>query len=163
MSKPELFRNYAADCLRSAQAVQGARDKALLFEMAAAWQRMADKHPDVTAGLAKIADKIPLVILSNAADSQIMSNVKLLGVPFHRVYTAEQAQAYKPRLRAFEYMLDQLRSGMEPAKVANLVHDAVVNQRFWVFTDMEMVKALEPRYQAILSAENPPAPAIGPG
>ena len=61
-----------------------------------------------------------------------------------------------------EFVLDQLKSGMEPAKVADLVHDAVVNERFWVFTDMEMVKSLEPRYQAILAAENPPA-ALGPG
>jgi peptide/nickel transport system substrate-binding protein len=29
------------------------------------------------------------------------------------VYTAEQAQAYKPRLRAFEYMLDQLGCGVQ--------------------------------------------------
>lgn len=65
-------------------------------------------HADVPAGLAKIADKIPLVILSNAMDHQIQKNVALLGAPFHRVYTAQQAQAYKPRLRAFEYMLDSL-------------------------------------------------------
>jgi 2-haloacid dehalogenase len=65
-------------------------------------------HPDVTEGLAKIADKIPLVILSNAMDTQIMHNVEKLGVPFHRVYTAQQARAYKPRLKAFEYMIDQL-------------------------------------------------------
>jgi 2-haloacid dehalogenase len=70
-------------------------------------------HPDVTAGLSKIAGKIPLVILSNASDDQIQKNVALLGVPFHRVYTAQQAQAYKPRLRAFEYMLDQLGCGPE--------------------------------------------------
>ena len=62
-----------------------------------------------------------------------------------------------------EFVLDQLKSGMPPAKVADLVHDAVVNERFWVFTDMEMVKALEPRYQAILAAENPPAMTLGPG
>ena len=35
-------------------------------------------HPDVTAGLAKIAGKIPLVILSNAANDQIQKNVALL-------------------------------------------------------------------------------------
>ncbi|MBP8298054.1 MAG: haloacid dehalogenase type II [Burkholderiales bacterium] len=70
-------------------------------------------HADVTAGLARIAGKIPLVILSNAANEQIRKNVDLLGVPFHRVYTAEQAQAYKPRLRAFEYMLDELGCGPE--------------------------------------------------
>jgi 2-haloacid dehalogenase len=70
-------------------------------------------HPDVTAGLAKIAGKIPLVILSNAMDEQIHHNVAKLGVPFDRVYTAQQAQAYKPRLRAFEYLLEQLGCGPE--------------------------------------------------
>lgn len=65
-------------------------------------------HADVPAGLAKVAKEIPLVILSNAMDHQIQQNVALLGAPFHRVYTAQQAQAYKPRLQAFEYMIDSL-------------------------------------------------------
>jgi 2-haloacid dehalogenase len=65
-------------------------------------------HPDVPEPLARIAKEIPLVILSNAMDEQIPHNVAKLGAPFHRVYTAQQAGAYKPRLRAFEYMLDQL-------------------------------------------------------
>ncbi|WP_145002307.1 haloacid dehalogenase type II [Pseudomonas oryzihabitans] len=99
-------------------------------------------HPDVTAGLAKIADKIPLVIYSNAADEQIMSNVDKLGVPFHRVFTAEQGQAYKPRLQAFEYMLDNLGCGPEdvlhvsssfrydliPADYMNIKHKVFVNR-----------------------------------
>ena len=68
-------------------------------------------HPDVPAPLARIARKIPLVILSNAMDSQIHANVAKLGAPFHAVYTAQQAQAYKPRLRAFEYMFEQLGCG----------------------------------------------------
>lgn len=70
-------------------------------------------HPDVTVGLAKIADKIPLVIISNAMDHQLVHNVEKLGVPFYRVYTAQQAKAYKPRLRAFEYMIDQLNAKPE--------------------------------------------------
>lgn len=53
------------------------------------------------------------MIFSNASDSQIMSNVDKLGAPFHKVFTAEQAQAYKPRLAAFEYMLDNLNCGPE--------------------------------------------------
>jgi 2-haloacid dehalogenase len=65
-------------------------------------------HADVPAGLARVAKEIPLVILSNASDDQIQKNVAQLGAPFHRVYTAQQAQAYKPRLQAFEYMLDSL-------------------------------------------------------
>jgi 2-haloacid dehalogenase len=46
-------------------------------------------------------------------DEQIMSNVDKLGVPFHKVFTAQQAQAYKPRLKAFEYLLDNLGCGPE--------------------------------------------------
>ncbi|MFC0268903.1 haloacid dehalogenase type II [Kushneria aurantia] len=65
-------------------------------------------HPDVIEGLAKIADKIPLVIYSNADDRQIMSNVDKLEVPFHRVFTADSCRVYKPRLAAFEAMIDSL-------------------------------------------------------
>jgi 2-haloacid dehalogenase len=70
-------------------------------------------HPDVNGGLSKIGGKIPLVILSNAMNSQIGHNVALIDAPFHRVYTAESAQAYKPRMQAFEYMFDQLGCGPE--------------------------------------------------
>jgi hypothetical protein len=59
-----------------------------------------------------------------------------------------------------EYVLDQLRSGMPPAQVAELVHDAVVEERFWVFTDMDMVAAVRPRFDAVLAASNPPLPTI---
>ncbi|MEA1671987.1 haloacid dehalogenase type II [Nitrospirillum sp. BR 11163] len=75
-------------------------------------------HPDVPAGLAKVAKEIPLVILSNASNDQIHRNVAQLGAPFHAVYTAQQAQAYKPRLQAFEYMLDQL--GCDPKDIMHV-------------------------------------------
>lgn len=70
-------------------------------------------HPDVPGGLARLAERYPLVILSNAADDEIVHNVAQLGAPFHAVFTAQQAQAYKPRLAAFEYMLDQLNCGVD--------------------------------------------------
>ena len=75
-------------------------------------------HADVPEGLAKVAKEIPLVILSNAMDSQIQHNVAKLGAPFYRVYTAQQAQAYKPRLQAFEFMLDSL--GCNPEDVMHV-------------------------------------------
>ena len=75
-------------------------------------------HEDVPAGLARVAKEIPLVILSNAMDSQIQKNVAMLGAPFYRVYTAQQAQAYKPRLQAFEFMLDSL--GCNPEDVLHV-------------------------------------------
>ena len=70
-------------------------------------------HPDVPDALRALASRYPLVILSNAADDQIGSNVEKLGAPFHAVYTAQQAQAYKPRFQAFQYMFDQLGCGPE--------------------------------------------------
>ena len=50
-------------------------------------------HPDVAAPLTRVGQRYPLVVLSNAADEQILRNVELLQAPFHRVYTAQQAQA----------------------------------------------------------------------
>jgi 2-haloacid dehalogenase len=87
---------------------------AAVYEAVPTW----GPHDDVPAGLAKIGDKIPLVILSNAANEQIDKNVAMLGAPFHAVYTAEQAQAYKPRYQAFEYMFDQL--GCDPKDIMHV-------------------------------------------
>jgi 2-haloacid dehalogenase len=82
-------------------------DARRIYEAVPTW----GPHPDVPEPLARIAPHIPLVILSNASNDQIHHNVEKLGAPFHAVFTAQQAQAYKPRLQAFEYMLDQLGCG----------------------------------------------------
>jgi 2-haloacid dehalogenase len=89
-------------------------DALQLYEAVPTW----GPHPDVPAALATLAREFPLVILSNASDSQIHRNVARLGAPFHAVLTAEQAQAYKPRLRAFEYMLDRL--GCDPGELLHV-------------------------------------------
>ncbi|APA90120.1 haloacid dehalogenase type II (plasmid) [Paraburkholderia sprentiae WSM5005] len=75
-----------------------------IYEAVPSW----GPHPDVPEGLSRLASKYKLVILSNASDDQIHSNVDQLGAPFHKVYTAQQAQAYKPLQKAFEYMFSQL-------------------------------------------------------
>ncbi|BBK33135.1 2-haloacid dehalogenase [Stella humosa] len=82
-------------------------DGKAIYEAVPTW----GPHADVAEPLARVAKHYPLVILSNASNDQIQSNVDKLGAPFHRVYTAQQANAYKPRLQAFEYMLDQLGCG----------------------------------------------------
>ncbi|EPC03420.1 dehalogenase [Litchfieldella anticariensis FP35 = DSM 16096] len=69
--------------------------------------------PDVPGALAKLAKEYPLVALTNAMDEQIPHNIEKLGAPFHRVYTAQQVQSYKPHMKGFEYMLDMLGCGPE--------------------------------------------------
>lgn len=70
-------------------------------------------HPDVPAGLIKVAKEIPLVILSNSMNNLIMSNVEKVGAPFHTVITAEEVGAYKPLMKGFEYRIDKLGCGPE--------------------------------------------------
>ena len=103
-----LHRSLEQTCRRWEVAFDPA-DAQAIVEAVPSW----GPHPDVPAALAKVAQVLPLVILSNAADNQIRSNVEKLGAPFHAVLTAEQAQAYKPRFQAFEYMFDTLGCGPE--------------------------------------------------
>lgn len=110
-------------------------DARRIYEAVPTW----GPHPDVPAGLGPVAERFPLVILSNASDDQIMSNVEMLGAPFHRVFTAEQAGAYKPRFRAFEYMFDML--GCAPEDVLHCsssfrydlmsAHDLGIRDKAW--------------------------------
>lgn len=55
----------------------------------------------------------------------------------------------------FEFVKEALASGLDPDHVANLVHDAVVGSKFWVFTHADMVEALRGRYEGILDGANP--------
>lgn len=111
-------------------------DARMVYERVPTW----GPHADVPAGLSKVAKEIPLVILSNAMNAQIMSNVEKLGAPFHAVYTAEQAQAYKPSFKAFEYMFDMLGCGPEDVLHCSSsfrydlmsAHDLGIKNKVWV-------------------------------
>ncbi|MEX0761244.1 MAG: haloacid dehalogenase type II [Dehalococcoidia bacterium] len=107
------YRQVISDALRRAMAWYDMEfrpeDASAIYEDIPNW----GPHPDVPKGLAELAERYPLVILSNASDDQIMHNVDKLGAPFHAVITAEQARAYKPRLAAFEHMFNELGCGPE--------------------------------------------------
>lgn len=97
-------------------------------------------HPDVPDGLAKVAKHFPLVALTNAMNSQIPHNITKLGAPITHVFTAEDAQAYKPQMRAFEYMFDKL--GCQPEEVLHVsssfrydlmtAYDLGIENKVWV-------------------------------
>jgi 2-haloacid dehalogenase len=97
-------------------------------------------HDDVPEALKLVAKHYPLVGLSNAADEQIGINVAMYGAPFHAVFTAEQVQSYKPRMKGFEYMLDRLNA--RPEEVLHVsssfrydlmtAHDLGIRDKAWV-------------------------------
>lgn len=97
-------------------------------------------HADVPAGLAAIGGRIPLVALTNSMNDQIPHNIARLGAPIAHVFTAESAGAYKPRMRAFEYMFDMLNCG--PGDVLHVsssfrydlmtAHDLGIRNKVWV-------------------------------
>lgn len=82
-------------------------DAAMLYAAVPTWQ----PHPHVVETLQAIAPHVPLVILSNSMVDLIPHSVAHLEAPFHAVYTAEEARAYKPRAQIFEYMFDRLGCG----------------------------------------------------
>ncbi len=43
MSRVDVYRGYAADCVRLASSASSAAAKALLLEMAERWQRLAER------------------------------------------------------------------------------------------------------------------------
>jgi NAD(P)-dependent dehydrogenase (short-subunit alcohol dehydrogenase family) len=63
----------------------------------------------------------------------------------------------EPAAEAMQQMLvERIAGGRPPREVADLVHDAVVSGKFWIFTDLAMVQAVRPRMEAILEDRNPP-------
>jgi 2-haloacid dehalogenase len=109
-------------------------------------------HPGVTKALNALAERWPLIILSNAADDQIAHNVEKLAAPFQAVLTAEQARAYKPRMAAFEFMLDRL--GCAPDEIVHVSS----SPRYDLITARELGF---PRLVLLQRGYEPPQPWIG--
>ncbi len=55
----------------------------------------------------------------------------------------------------WQFVRDALANGMAPSAVADLVHDAVVNEQFWIFTDPTMVAMLADKHDSIMGNRNP--------
>ena len=84
-------------------------DVRALYDAIPTWQ----PHSDVPTPLGRVAEHYPLVILSNSMVDLIPHSARNIGVPFHAVLTAEEAGAYKPLMRPFEFMFDKLGCGPE--------------------------------------------------
>jgi 2-haloacid dehalogenase len=146
------YRQVIRDATRRAARRHGIdyrdRDGDQTYEAIGSW----GPHPGVTAALNALAERWPLVILSNAADDQIAHNVEKLAAPFHAVLTAQQARAYKPRMAPFEYMLERL--GCSPDDIVHVSS----SPRYDLITAREMgIKTLI----LLQRGYEPPQPWIG--
>ena len=53
------------------------------------------------------------------------------------------------------FVKDAIAAGMEPDDVAEMVHDAIIDQRLWIFTHPEMVAMLANKHDSIMTGQNP--------
>ncbi|MFC9351863.1 haloacid dehalogenase type II [Arthrobacter sp. NPDC057013] len=84
-------------------------------------------YPGVTAALNRLAEAVPLVIITNsdtAVAEQLAANLK---APFEVIITAEQMGCYKPRLAAFEYMFEKL--GVTPDELVHVSASPMYDHR----------------------------------
>lgn len=78
--------------------------------------------PDSADGLARLARRVPLLVLSNVDEASIRRSAARLGEPFAAILTAEAIGSYKPDLRNFAYLLGFLAGRGLPRE--GLVHVA---------------------------------------
>jgi 2-haloacid dehalogenase len=65
-------------------------------------------YPGVTGALNRLAEAVPLVIITNSDTAHAERLAANLRAPFELVISAEEMGVYKPRLAAFEYLFDKL-------------------------------------------------------
>jgi 2-haloacid dehalogenase len=75
-------------------------------------------YPGVTAALNRLAEAVPLVIITNSDTEMGERLAANLEAPFKTVITAEESGYYKPRLAAFEYMFNKL--GVTPDELVHV-------------------------------------------
>lgn len=75
-------------------------------------------HPDVPDALRRLRARYKLAIFTNSDDDLIAPTIAGIGVPFDFVITAEQAQAYKPSRRLFEYAYRKM--GVSPDETVHV-------------------------------------------
>lgn len=82
-------------------------------------------HPETKAVLARLRERFRLAIFTNSDDDLISHNLRLIEVPIDYVITAEQAQAYKPSRKIFEY--GHARMGVTKAELVHVAMSMVLD------------------------------------
>ncbi|PSK99974.1 2-haloacid dehalogenase [Murinocardiopsis flavida] len=92
----------------------GTGDPAAVAALALAGRR-APAWPDTVPGLARLAERFPLIGLSNAARTELLGLNARAGLRWHQALSAEDARAYKPDPAV--YALAVTVSGVPPERL----------------------------------------------
>jgi hypothetical protein len=52
-------------------------------------------------------------------------------------------------------------TGLDPSQVADMVHDAVINRKFYIHTDPDAMPYIAARHHAIINSTDPPVGELG--
>jgi NAD(P)-dependent dehydrogenase (short-subunit alcohol dehydrogenase family) len=61
-----------------------------------------------------------------------------------------------------QFIAAVLAAGLSPAEIATMVHDAILSNRFWIFSHPEMMPGIRMRADEIMSGRNPGSPIEEP-
>lgn len=121
------FHQIVADSMARASRKVGiefrAEDAREVYDRIPTW----GPYPGVTEALNRLAEAVPLVIITNsdtAVAERLAANLK---APFEVIITAEQMGMYKPRLGTFEYMFDKL--GVTPDEIVHVSASPMYDHR----------------------------------
>jgi 2-haloacid dehalogenase len=89
-------------------------------------------HADTPAALTLLQSRYQLAIISNTDDALIAGTLETIGAPFDFVITAQQAEAYKPDHRMFEYAHEQMK----------VTRDETIHVGMGQFTDLKVCAEL---------------------
>ncbi|MBN3933231.1 haloacid dehalogenase type II [Streptomyces verrucosisporus] len=90
----------------------GLTDAAAIDRLATAGQRL-QPWDDSLAGLARLAERFPVLALSNAGHTSLLRLNAHAGLRWHRTLSAEDVQAYKPAPEVYRLALDAVGSPPE--------------------------------------------------
>jgi len=114
--------------------------------------------PDTVAALRQLKSRYRLAILSNVDDDLFAATRLKLDVDFDEVVTAQQAQAYKPSPKFFEFALSRLNTA--PDRILHIgqsvYHDVLPAQALGMATVWVNRPSARPGIGAVKSAEGRP-------
>ena len=114
--------------------------------------------PDTIDSLKRLKTKYKLAILSNIDDDLFAQSAQLLGIDFDWVNTAQQARAYKPSHKIFEYALAKI--GLPREQILHIgqsiYHDVVPARALGLSSVWVNRQSVRPDVGATVHAEGTP-------